>query len=309
MGANRRGDGAGAVTRGRLVTAPRVTAVVLNWCNAGDTVACVESLEGDGYGALSILVVDNGSPDGSGARLHARFAQHDFLDTGANLGYTGGNNRGIDRALASGAEYVLVINNDVVVEAGCIAELVRVAVTEPRAAAVAPKIVRFDDPTRLWFDGGWFDRTRAIGHHSGENLPDSPTASVAARRVTFVSGCCLLIPAAVLRDAGYFLEEFFAYLEDVEFGVRHVALGNVLMYAPAARVRHRVPPVGTAPTPFQIRLRDRNRRRLVALHYGVFDRVRFAIWFYPTRIVRALQYAVRGDTARARAVIEGAIGA
>jgi GT2 family glycosyltransferase len=281
-----------------------VAAVVLNWCNESDTAACLESLASDGYDALSILLVDNGSPDGSGARLHARFPAIPYLPIGENLGYTGGNNRGMERAVAEGAEYVLVINNDAVVEPGCVAALVAAAQSEPRVAAVSPKILRFDDPSRLWFGGGSFDMTRAIGRHIGENLPDRP-AETAVREQSFLSGCCLLIPAAVLRAGGYFREDFFAYVEDVEFSLRQVTLGNVLLYAPAARVRHRVPAVGTAPTPFQIRMRDRNRRRLVALHYGVISRFVFALWFYPTRVVHAIRYALTGDGARLRAVVQG----
>ena len=75
------------------------------------------------YPALTILIVDNGSPDGSGARLHARYPNADYLQTDRNLGYCGGNNLGLKRAMDGGADYVLVLNNDTVVEKSCVREL------------------------------------------------------------------------------------------------------------------------------------------------------------------------------------------
>src|SRR5215218_9899675 len=83
--------------------------------------------------------------------------------------------------------------------------------------------------------------------------------------------------------------------------------GSRLLYEPAARVLHRIEPTAP-PSPFQIRQRDRNRRRIVRLHYGALERLKFALWFYPTRMVHALRYAAGADRPRARAIWEGAFG-
>ena len=93
---------------------PSVVAIVLNWCNEDLTAACLRSVEMSTYPNLDILVVDNGSPDGSGDRLRARFPSCAYLQTGSNLGYAGGNNRGIELCLRSNPDYVLVLNNDMV---------------------------------------------------------------------------------------------------------------------------------------------------------------------------------------------------
>lgn len=288
------------------MSAPRVVAVVLNWCNEAGTAACVDSLSIQDYPFLDILVVDNASPDESGARLRARYPDMLHERTDRNLGYTGGNNRGIARALEEGAEYVLVINNDTTLEPGAVRELVFAARSGPGIGAVGPKILRADAPHVLWFAGGTFDRRRAIGLHEGEGRPDANPEEHQPRAVTFLTGCCLLIPATVLREAGAFRQEFFAYVEDVEFCLRLTRAGFQLLYAPSARIRHEVPPAGTPPSPMQIMLRDRNRRRLVRLHYGAGERLRFRAWFYPSRLGRALQYLWRGDRARASAIVRGA---
>jgi GT2 family glycosyltransferase len=283
---------------------PRVTAVVLNWNNEHDTKACVDSLLVQDCPALRILIVDNGSPDGSGPRLRARYPNLDYLQADKNLGYCGGNNRGIKQAVDSGADYVLVINNDTVLDKTCVRELMRAADGE-KIGAVGAKILRYDAPDKIWFAGGKFDRMKAIGLHPGENLPDADPREMQTRDVSFLTGCCLLFPDAALREVGVFREDFFAYCEDVEWGLRAAKHGKRLVYAPAARLRHRVPPIGTAPSAFQIRFRDRNRRRIVKLHYGFTDALRFALWFYPTRIALMVRYALQGEIDRAGAVMKG----
>ena len=291
----------GGMTKPRV--APAVTAIVLNWCNEPDTVACLESLATSRYDALTVLLVDNGSPDGSGDRLHARFPVTPYLQTGSNLGYAAGNNRGMDWALERDADYLLVLNNDTVIDPDCIARLVETAEASS-AAVVAPQIRYFDAPDQVWYGGGFFSRPRAVGVHSeGSREPDRATPAP----VTFVTGCCFLIRAAVVRELGGFEEAFFAYVEDAELSVRLREAGHTMLYEPRARLLHRIQP--RAPeSPFQIRQRDLNRRRLVGKHYNLRERMVFALWFYPTRAVHLARYLAHGDRARASAIIGGAIG-
>lgn len=281
-----------------------VTAIVLNWCAEHDTAACLESLARSNYDALTTLLVDNGSPDGSGERLHARFPDTPFLQTNANLGYAGGNNRGIEWALANGAEYVLVVNDDTVLDVDCVGALVRAA-EETGAAAVAPQILYFDDPATVWYGGGVFSSARALGLHIRENMPSDPAQTRSL--VTFVCGCCFLIRASVLREVGGFDESYFAYVEDLELSVRLSRRGHRMLYEPKARVLHRIER-GAESTPFQIRQRDRNRRRLVRQYYGTLQHIRFAMWFYPTRFIHLVRYVGRRDWSSARAILDGAFG-
>jgi GT2 family glycosyltransferase len=283
----------------------RVTAIVLNWCKESDTAACLESLAATHYDGLRVLLVDNGSPDGSGERLHARFPDVDFLQTGSNLGYAGGNNRGIRRALDAGSDYLLILNNDTVVDADCVDALVR-ASEDTGAPVVAPLIVYFDEPDRIWYGGGAFSRTRALGRHVNEN--ELVGSRQRRRPTTFVCGCCFLVRADIARLCGGFDESFFAYVEDVELSLRLVEAGIDMVYEPSALVLHRVARRASG-TPFQIRQRDRNRRRLVRLHYDVLSRIRFAMWFYPTRLMHLLRYSAQRDWHRARAIVDGAVGA
>lgn len=291
------------VTPSSPTSAPRVTVTVLNWCDAPATAACIESLRASSYPQLSILLVDNGSPDGSGDKLQRRFPDVGFLQTGENTGYSGGNNRGIQRALDEGADFVFVLNPDTTLDAGTIGSLVEAAQSDTRVAAVAPTIVRMDDPTKVWYGGGAFDPIRALGVHwpVGDDLP----LGSEPRPVTFCSGCALLLRADAIREVGPFEESYFLYVEDAELSVRLTRAGWRLLHDPRARVLHDVPPEGDEPTPDQIRYRDRNRRRLARAHLGLLARARFGAWFYPTRAVHFARYLVRGDLPRVRAILRG----
>lgn len=293
-------------------TSDHVVVIVLNWNAERDTAACLDSFLAQRGVTVEILLVDNASDDGSGERLRARYPTVSYLATGANLGYSGGNNRGIEWALARGATWVLVVNNDTVAAPDCVRLLLAAASSEPRLAAVAPLIVRHDDPSRIWFAGGRFDRARAIGVHQHDGATVDSLATSAPRgdaepwhECSFLTGCCLLLRPAALRDVGLFQSDFFAYGEDVELGLRLTRARWAMGWVPAARIAHRVPPRGAEPSPDQIRLRDRNRRRLVGLHYQLRWRVLFAAWFWPTRVIHLLRYILVGDRARASAIVAG----
>lgn len=288
---------------------PVVWAVVLIYGGEDVTAACLDSLLASDYPALRILLADNASPDGAGERLRHRYPGVAYLNTGANLGYAGGNNRGVAWVLERGADYVLVINNDTVVERDCVTRLVRTAQADagPALGLVAPKILYFDRPDRIWFGGGRLSRTRAMGLHLREMDVDDRTEADHALPITFATGCCFLMPAGVARREPLFDERFFMYCEDVELSLRLGEAGYRLLYQPAARLLHRHAPGKLESTPFEIRQRDRNRRRIVTKHYGFAARLKFLLFFYPSRAVRLVQHLGRREWGHARAIIDGAV--
>jgi GT2 family glycosyltransferase len=284
---------------------PHVVVIVLNWCGEADTVACIDSLRASDYPRLTILLVDNGSPDGSGERLHRRYPELPYLQTGANLGYTGGNNRGLDWARANGADHVVILNNDTVVDPACVSWLVRAVESDSAIGGVAPKILVHEAPGRLWYAGGDLMLVRGTGRHRGEGALDDAPAAPKVEPISFMTGCCFLLTRRALDAVGGFEESFFAYNEDTDLSWRLLRAGFRLVYEPRAILEHKVPVGAVEPSPFQILQRDRNRRRFVALRLGRAERARFAAWFYPTRVVHLARYVARRDWARARAVWEG----
>jgi GT2 family glycosyltransferase len=292
--------------RSSAADAPQVWAIVLIYGEEAEAAECIASLAKQDHRNLKVLLVDNKADDGCGARLRARFPSIDYLDTGGNLGYAGGNNRGIARAVDAGADYVFVLNNDTVVEPDCVSKLVDMARQSESVGMVAPKILYHDDRSVIWYAGGSHSLVKGLGDHLRQHERDTPGNGEVPAEISFVTGCAFLMPANVAREVTGFAEDFFIYCEDVELSLRLRLAGYRLYYQPAARLYHKEPRVSN-PSAFQIRLRDRNRRRLVRRHYGALDKLRFAAWFYPTRVARFVQYAALGDWERANAIVAGAI--
>lgn len=217
----------------------RVTAVVLNWNGLSDTLACVASLERIEDPNFRILVVDNGSSVSPHSAIQERFPAVEVLELPSNLGYAGGNNVGIRRALSAGADFVWVLNNDAVVDPACLAELLAAAGRYPRAGVVGAKVLRTDDPTRLWVAWGTVTWRQSLIRLVGENALDDGRFDV-EKEVPWVPGCSLLLRREALEEVGTFDESFFAYHEDVDWAARSRDAGWTSLYCGHAKVWHAV---------------------------------------------------------------------
>jgi hypothetical protein len=215
--------------------------VVLNWNNREDTLACLESLAAADLGGATVLVVDNGSRDGSVEAVRERFPQFRLLALGENRGFAGGNNAGIREALEAGAEGVLLLNNDTVVDPKFVFPLVQVFNDNPDAAAVSSAIHRLDHPEMLDVAHSIVDfRRREAVRILGVNaVPGLGHGFHVCTQIEVAIGCSMLMSAKALRDVGLFDEAYFAYHEDVDWSLRARKRGYRLFYEPWSRVFHR----------------------------------------------------------------------
>lgn len=238
-----------------------VAVILVNYHQPALTEAAVGSLRDCGdFGAMSVVVVDNGSADGSAGRLRASCPDCTVLDAGGNLGFAGGCNVGIRHALDAGARWILLLNNDTEVEPGFLSRLLAAA-ADGRTLAT-PKIVHADDPSRIWYGGGHVAPARGGFYHETD-----PARADLARDVTFASGCCLLLPAAFFRECGAMEESYFLYYEDAELCVRARKAGWRIRYEPAAVVRHRVSAsTGGSDSKLSVYYGTRNRLALLSRH-------------------------------------------
>ena len=213
---------------------PLVSAVVVNWNGADYLETCLASLFAQTWPHLEIIVVDNGSSDGSLALLHARYhARVTLIESPVNLGFAGGNNVGI-RA-AKGA-YVALLNNDAVAHPDWIRALVEAAEADPRIGMCASKVLV------LGADGvidsaGLLMSPDGIGRGRGRLQRDDGTYGH-AEDVLIPSGCAALYRRAMLDEVGLFDEDFFAYCEDSDLGLRGRLAGWSCRYVPGAVVHH-----------------------------------------------------------------------
>jgi GT2 family glycosyltransferase len=214
-------------------TPPPVTCVILNWNGWQDTIECLEALKHCTYTNLSIAVVDNGSTNDSVARINASRPDILLLETGKNLGFAAGNNIGIRDAIAHGAEYVWLLNNDTRPNPDALTALVLKAVTDDRIAAVGSICYYADSPSAIEAWGGArVNLWTGYGRNSIQPRDDDWFHSL--------NGTSILVSTAAMKDAGLLDEGFFLYWEDTEFCLRLRKNGWRIAAAPGSRVVHKV---------------------------------------------------------------------
>jgi GT2 family glycosyltransferase len=221
---------------------PHVATIVLSWNGRDDTLACVESLERSTWPRATTIVVDNASSDDTVGAVRSRFPHVELIETGSNLGFAEGNNVGLRAALALGADYVLLLNNDTVVDPEMIAELVAEAERRPDAGAVCPMIYYLEPRDRIWYAGARFDARRGHnGRHTGYGERDTGQYD-SVREIGRGTGAAMLVRCAALEQVGFLDGALFLQVEDVEWSLRMRVAGWRVYFVPAGKVWHRVSP-------------------------------------------------------------------
>jgi hypothetical protein len=219
--------------------APTLCIVVLNWNGAGDTIACLNSLAEVKMPSCRVLVVDNGSTDGSAARIKAAFPDTELLLLPANIGYAAGNNAGFRRVMELQAEFVIFLNNDTIVDAGFSAPLVQILQRHASAGIAVPKIFYHDRPRTLWYAGGIVRLSTGLIRHVGLRKEDGPEFNRQGP-TGYATGCCFAMRCRDFERIGGFDECFSMYAEDVDLSLRVRSLGMSVEYVPSSIVWHKV---------------------------------------------------------------------
>lgn len=218
---------------------PFVIIILLNWNNWRDTLECVNACDKLSWPKFHILLVDNHSTDNSVEMLRHHFPDLELIETGANLGFAGGNNIGIKRALDLGAEYVWLLNNDAVPAPGSLEPLVRSLLAAPAAACAASKIYYMDDPQRIWFAGGAWSKGHLRLRQQGSGRIDTGQFGN-IREIGSVTGCSVLLSCKTLQHIGLLEERYFLYWEDTDWSARALNKGYKLLFVPDSHVWHKV---------------------------------------------------------------------
>jgi len=220
-------------------TPPLVYVILLNWNGWEDTRECLDSCLKISYPNYRILVVDNGSTDGSGDMIRERYGSIELIQTGSNLGFTGGNNIGMRHALNKGADYVLLLNNDTIVDPAFVTELVAAMETDKMVGIACSKIYFYDHPDVFWYAGASFHPWLGWGRHRGYGQRDTGQFDRVEQTVR-PTGCALMASRELCSAVGLLREEFFIYCEDTDWGMRTRNAGYKVLYVPGSRLWHKV---------------------------------------------------------------------
>ncbi len=233
----------------------KIVIITLNYNGKKETLEFLKSLEvlqPTTYD-LKTIVVDNGSEDGSVSSIHNSFPKIDILQTGANLGYAGGFNKGINYGQIWGADYFLLVNNDCLIkDENLLHDLIKTVELNEKIGLVSPKIyfakgfefqkdryTEKDLGNIIWFAGGRFDWDNIGSIHKGLDEVDKGQYNLIEEAEIF-SGACVLIKQEVFEKIGLFDESYFLYFEDSEFAKRAKDTGFNIYYNGQVSIDHKV---------------------------------------------------------------------
>jgi GT2 family glycosyltransferase len=274
---------------------PFIYVIVLNYNRRDDTLDCLSSLFRMDYPNFKVLMVDNASSDGTAEAVRREYPQAEVLQNEKNLMYAGGNNAGIKFALEHGADWVLLLNNDTVVDGRLLSRMVDAARSYPEAGVLGPMIYYYPpksggggeggaggseargagggeskvwhpaqpgQPKIIWYAGGIVKLWMGLTAHRG--LRETDTGRYGTVEATdYVTGCAMLISRKCLDKVGLLDTSYGMYAEDADFSLRARNAGFKLLFVPKGKVWHKVSmSAGGEFSTYKIRLKIKANLRL-----------------------------------------------
>ncbi len=232
---------------------PNIFISIVNYNGNKDTSNCLKSLNEIAIKdfILSVIVVDNNSkePFEEDKNLYKNFSL-EIIKSKENLGFSGGQNLGIKKALEKNAHYIVVLNNDVILDKNFIAELLKTFEKEKKCGIVSPKIYfakghefhkdrykKEDLGKVIWYAGGKMDWKNLIASHRGVDEVDKGQYQL-FEKTDFASGCCMMIKREVFEKTGFFDEKYFLYYEDNDLSQRAIRSNFFVFYQPDSFLWH-----------------------------------------------------------------------
>jgi GT2 family glycosyltransferase len=243
---------------------PKVSIIILNWNGSQDTLECMESLTKISYNNYEIILVDNNSKGNDVNIIEKEYGNYinKIIESGNNLGFSGGNNVGIRYALENNADYIMLLNNDTVVEKDFLNELMKIAISIPTAGIVGPLIGYYNDREKVWSAYGFINKFKSSGF--SKKINTKIELVIENKRCTFLSGCCLLIRKEVIEKIGLLDEKYFLYLEDADYCWRTIKAGYRIIFVASSKIYHKV------------NVSTTRNNSLLPLYYTVRNRLYFA---------------------------------
>ena len=212
-----------------------IACVVTKWNGGRRVLSCLRALGSSQGVAVHVIVVDNGSTDGSLDSVREEFPAAEVIAMGKNVGLAKARNTAVAHALLAGFRYILFVDDDALVGNTTLALLQRAIEDHPRCGLATPRIFDAKGGKKIWYDGGGVNIFGdAIHVTPEESTPDE----MANRVIAFATGCCSMIVGEVFEKIGFLDEDFFIYSEDVDFSFRARVAGYSIVHVPAASAWH-----------------------------------------------------------------------
>ena len=260
------------------VILPKVAIITLNWNGRKDTDECLQSLLQINYPDFEIIVVDNGSKDGSFPYLEKKYPTVTFIKNRTNRGFAEGNNIGVRYATRKGIKRFFIINNDTVVDKNVLRELVNILESNDNIAIVGPKVYNYYHKNTIESAGGDFSIAKSKNYQIGYGENDYGQHNKDCK-VGFMSGCAMLVKDSIVDKGQLFERSYFAYFEDTELCYNVRQMGHEIWYVHKAKVWHKVSAsTGGYKSPISTYLFTKNRIQF-ALRVNDWRKFIFMLYF------------------------------
>lgn len=221
-------------------TASKIIILILNWNGKQDTLDCLESVQKIDYDNYQIVVIDNGSTDGSVSAIRDKFSEIHIVENKANLGFAGGNNAGIGYAIKQNADYIFLLNNDTTVDSQLLRELIKASEKHPDAGILGSQIYIYKHPQKIWYSGAKWLPEQAQFIHLGSGEVDRGEDGQEVRETAYICGCALLIKTEVIKKIGVLDSRYFLMWEETDWCYRARKVGYRCLVVPKAKVWHKI---------------------------------------------------------------------
>lgn len=263
--------------------------IILNYNNCSDTIDCIDSFKKLKSINFKLIVVDNDSDEKCVNDLKLYINQKEnitFIETGCNLGYAGGNNVGIKYAISHGAEYIAIVNNDVIINDSSFNSSIEILESDNNVAFVGPAILEFNSDL-IQYTGGTINYKKVISPHL--NFNKKYVKSDAKIECDYIGGACMLFKASIINEIGYIPEDYFLFWEETEWCSKVKKLGLKCICSMGGYVNHKGSASIRKKLGFESYYLEKNRI-LFALRNNetFFDKMQSILWIFFYAIVKGI---------------------
>ena len=216
-----------------------ITVLILNWNGADLIKKCLESVMEINYSNYSVIVIDNHSSDNSIQLIKNNFPTVEIICLDENYGFAGGYNKCFKQLDSKNTDYVLLLNNDTIVDSNILMSLNKAKEKYGKNNIYGGKIFYQNDPNKIWYAGGKVKLSRFKISHIGIRELDSDRFS-SPMKTDYITGCCLFTSFEVINELNGFDEQFNMYSEDVDLCLRGKDKGIYCYFWPDAKLWHHV---------------------------------------------------------------------
>ena len=273
---------------------PKVSLIILNWNNYKDTSECVRSLLRTIYENREIIIVDNGSADNSLSRLENEFSECTFIKNKYNLGFAGGNNEGIKYALKHNAEYIMLINDDVVVDENFLQPLVETMENDKQIGVVGPMMLFYRDKKKIQTIGDRINLWLAKFPPIVFDIEDKGQFR-ANIKADYITGAGLMIRSETVEKIGLMDYRYFLYVEEIDWCYRAKKAGYGIVGVPRSKIWHKVSASLGDENPIKLFYQNRNKIYFMKKHAKFYHWPSFIFYFTLKKLKDYQEYRKKKD--------------